>query len=48
MTPSPQDSHQGRRNLIIFLSWVDAPAADGPHKIPDNRFRRWSDKGILV
>ncbi len=30
------------------LSWVDAPAADGPHKIPDNRFRRWSDKGTLV
>ncbi len=30
------------------LSWMDAPAAYGPHKIPDNRFRRWSDKGIVI
>ncbi len=21
--------------------WVDAPAADGPHKTLDNRCRRW-------
>ena len=23
------------------LRWVDAPAADGPHKTLDNRCRRW-------
>ncbi len=23
------------------LRWVDAPAADGPHKTLYNRFRRW-------
>ncbi len=29
------------------LRWVDAPAADGPHKNLYNRCRRWSDKGVF-
>ncbi len=29
------------------LRRVDAPAADGPHKTPYNRFRHWSDKGVF-
>ncbi len=29
------------------MRWVDAPAADGPHKTLYNRFRRWSDKGVF-
>ncbi len=29
------------------LRWVDAPAADGPHKTLYNRCRRWSDKGVF-
>ncbi len=29
------------------LCWVDAPAADGPHKTLYNRCRRWSDKGAF-
>ena len=29
------------------LRWMDAPAADGPHKTLDNRCRRWSDKGVF-
>ncbi len=29
------------------LPWVDAPAADGPHKILYNRCRRWRDKGVF-
>ena len=29
------------------LRWVDAPAADGPHKTLCNRCRRWSDKGVF-
>ena len=27
--------------------WVDAPAADGPHKTFYNRCRCWSDKGVF-
>ena len=26
---------------------VDAPSADGSHKIPYNRCRRWSDNGVF-
>ncbi len=29
------------------LRRVDAPAADGLHTPPYNRFRRWSDKGVF-
>ena len=38
---------------IIFINrnglrWRDAPAAYGPHKTLYNRWKRWSDKGILA
>ena len=29
------------------LRWVDAPAADAPHKTLYNRCRHWSDKGVF-
>jgi transposase len=37
---------------IIFINrglrWRDAPAAFGPHKTLNNRWKRWSDKGIFA
>lgn len=38
---------------IIFvnrngLRWRDAPAAYGPHKTLYNRWKRWSEAGVLV
>ena len=45
----------GRRVLsgIIFINrnglrWRDAPKEHGPHKTLYNRWKRWSDKGILA
>jgi transposase len=32
----------------IGLKWRDALAAYGPHKTLQNRWKRWSDKGIFV
>lgn len=38
---------------IIFINrnglrWRDAPKEYGPHKTLDNRWKRWSDKGIFA
>ena len=38
---------------IIFINrnglrWCDAPKEDGPPKTLDNRWKRWSDKGIFA
>ncbi len=38
---------------IIFINrnglrWRDAPAAYGPHKALYNRWKRWSEKGVLA